>query len=134
MVISIYQTYVLCKIGLISNQGILNQQRRHNQNKKAFLGCVTAAYLTLHVLVATTTYQYQLRVGVPVNKTEQVSSDDHQISVVGVGWVSQVPCARVGTHPPFPLWNTHPLVHPILDIHTPPLWNTHPPGIHNPWT
>ena len=30
MAISIYQTYVLCKIGLIANQGILSQHRRHN--------------------------------------------------------------------------------------------------------
>ena len=36
--------------------------------------------------VATTRRQYQRVVGPQVNKFGQVSSDDRQMSVVGVGW------------------------------------------------
>ena len=44
----------------------------------------TGLFPTVHVLVATTRCQYQWEwgVGPQVNKFEQVSSDDHQMSVV----------------------------------------------------
>ena len=39
---------------------------------------------TIRVSVATTRCQYHAGVGPQVNKSEQVSNDDHQMSVVGV--------------------------------------------------
>ena len=46
---------------------------------------ITSLQPHLLVSVATTRCQYYGGVGLQVNKFEQVSSDEHQVSVVGVG-------------------------------------------------
>ena len=64
----------------------------------------TARLPTVRALVANTRYQYCCLYvwgwgGPEVNKFEQVSSDDHQMSVEGEGVGTQVSCPG-GTHVP----------------------------------